>query len=535
MPSTSCDVPTKSPAENFTHSCKNMPGAGITSHSPRLVPGVLLSPFFVVILLTVGIFGLQMYSSWFRKNSEDFRNYGKFYTDVQTKSKACITLYSKLGDFQDSLHSPLHQEKDNDTDHDHVIQRKKTYCEKLWKLLKSCFVNQSNQYLSPSNKKDQYLVPRQPRPNILLIHLNPRSERPDWFLDLFLTHFLQNYQNKINQTVRHTPSLSCHSFISAYDLQHQDKHNADPNSIIVYGPHTFGVHSILTYPKSDYVKDDVTPNDVTTDHVTDDDVTNKITKHNMYILWAHHPVERILKLFNSQSPQIEISSQALQKTQTSSTSSSLSTISKAESSNFKWEAKNSHSPTSPKDEFLELMRQSRNISSFLRSTRDIQIPYIDNYLTRLLSFNILSDKVSCNTGTHDCFLSGSEFLEIGQNDLDYAIKIVTDFHFQIGVEDDKKSSIISLCSTFGMDATCFGKSAFSKLRHSRSIEHKTPEKPDNLLETIKSFANIDDSNELRFVHEELLRRNEFDLKLFGHLRFIFTNQVSNLKAHGIWS
>ena len=525
MLSTSCDVTTKNPAtKSFTEQPKKdpcEPRTSATSTSAKLLSKLLLSPIFVAIFLTVGVFGLQMYSSWFRKNSEDFRNYGKFYTDVQTKSKECVTLYSKLGDFQDSLHSPLYQDKDNDTETDYVMNRRKTYCEKLWKLLKSCFVNQSNQnVIHPSTDDDSDdIISHKSNPNILLIHLNPRSERPDWFLDLFLTHFLQNYQNRINATVRHTPSLSCHSFISAYDLQHREKQNSNSksNSIIVYGPHTFGVHSILTSPKTKFE-----------DHESNND---DVIKRNMYILWAHHPVERILKLFNSQNP-VEAQTQALQQplqTQTE-TQTPVSSDPKTEANSFKITSKGS--PTSPKDEFLELMKHSRNFSSFLRSTKEIQIPYIDNYLTRLLSFNILSDKVSCNTGTHDCFLSGSEFLEIGQEDLDYAMNLVTKFKFRIGLEDDKKFSIISLCSMFGMDPTCFGKSAFSKLRHPRSVEAKTPisENPESFLEAVKSSTGIEDPTELRFVHEELLRRNEYDLKLFSHLKSIFNNQVSKF-AH----
>ena len=413
---------------------------------------------FIPTIFIFLLFFVALYPYLSKHQQKTQAHLGNFYLDVQSKPRECVRLHNRLGDHRQHINlapsSEVSTWVEPQIDFNFINL---PYCQKLWVLLRKCFLKThwSNSFLG-SNFIDHKSTTtsanlNQYHPNILLIVSNPRAERPDIFLDLFLTHFLQNYQVKLNRTIRHAPTLSCHSFISAYDLQDRK----DPaNSIIVYGPQTFGVHSILD-PLKPY----------------------------LYILWVEHPIERVWRLYLSQ------------KNDPSSGKKPIS--------------------SELNDEILNHMSESSNMSQFLSDSRLSQNPYIDNYLTRLLSFDIGSDNPICNSGRQDCLPQNTyryqnRFEKIGQSHFKIATKVIESHSVFVVLASEPEKSLKRICLHFNMSSSCFGKSALRRLQKSSRLSEEEKEQLESQdLET----------------HTNLEARNEWDLKLYEFLRNVFHEQT----------
>ena len=419
---------------------------------------------FISSLIILAIVVLTVQSLLQTNSTKNQSHLGNFYLDIQSKPRDCIRLHNRLGEYRIKHSSNVQHDsssmitKPNDYQAE-TTQASLPYCQKLFNLFRQCFIQSKpssnligSQYspVSPSaNQKASY------HPNIFLILSNPRAERPYLFQDLFLTHFLQNYQIKLNRTIRHAPTISCHSFISAYDLQDRSDRT---NSIIVYGPLAFGVHSIL--PK---------------------------TKPYIYILWVENPISRLWRLFLGQKASEEI----------------LSKYS-----------------FGPHDRILHEMTHSQNMSQVLFYSNFSQNPYIDNYLTRLLSFDLSSPNASCSSGTEDCIFSTNQniekysFTEIDQSHFEAAVQAIQSHSVLVALAEEPEASLKRICSHFNLTAFCFGKSALRKLQKNLIAHEK------NLSEEEREIFGLDNPE----ILAELENRNYWDLKLYKHITKLFEEQ-----------
>ena len=167
-----------------------------------------------------------------------------------------------------------------------------------------------------------------------------------------------------------------------------------------------------------------------------------------------------------------------------------------------------HQHSQPRDHFLNIFSSCGDIASLLHNTRHQQIPYLDNYLTRLLSFDIESERVSCNTGTRDCFVSNeiAPFQPITEDHLQHAKRVVQSEQVLVALASEPELSLRRICSLFSMRPNCFGKSALSKMERSKN----------------SALNTLNDTSEN--ILEELERRNYWDLKLVQYLTTLFYQQ-----------